>query len=164
MKKWILVLMLLVAASGCNTTTAWMMTAPDSDVNARVGATLVDDGSLEGVVEVGYDSSRDLETVSPDRIGGLLIYHPTQVLQWEDTPVLSPFADVLDSLEARPYVGVGPMVNWDTQELEAKWVAGVTFADSPARPWAFTIEYQDGDGPVTATDDSAVFLGFRCEF
>jgi hypothetical protein len=34
MKKWIVVLMLLVAA-GCNSVTAWMITAPDSDVNAR---------------------------------------------------------------------------------------------------------------------------------
>jgi hypothetical protein len=124
----------------------------------------VDDGTLEAVVEVGYDASRDIESVSPDRIGGLLIYHPTQVLQWEDTPPLfSPFAGVLNSLEARPYVGVGPMVNWDTQQLEAKWVAGVAFANSPARPWAVTVEYQDGDGPVTAVDDSGVFIGFRYE-
>jgi len=55
------------------------------------------------------------------------------------------------------------MMGWHTQELQAKWVAGVSFADSPARPWSVVVEYQDGDGPVTAQDDSAVFLGFRYE-
>lgn len=161
-KRLMLVIVLaLLVATGCNDTTAWVMTAPDSDANFRLGTMVGENAEVVG--EVGYDSSSFNNDGTPDRFGVLLIYHLTQELHWEDTPDPSPFAGILQALQARPYVGAGPMMARGDQRLEGKWVAGTTFADHPDRPWAFNMEYQDGDGMVTARDDSAVFFGFRIQ-
>ena len=163
MKKLMLIVAVLLVAATCQAAdfSAWILTAPDSDVNLRVGQVFDD---VEVCLELGWDQRQDMETVSPDRAGIIGIYHLTQILKWEDTPVLSPFAGVLNTLEARPYVGLGVMMGWHEQIVEAKWVAGMTFADNPARPWCFIIEYQDGDGPVTLQSDTAIFLGMRFQF
>ncbi len=164
-RQWIVVCVLAFASVGCDSSniTTWGLTAPDSDANFRVGATVGEDKSAELVLEIGYDSS-SFNDGTPDRFGGVFIYHLTQELHWEDTPSPSPIADALEALQARPYVGIGCMIDRGDQRLEAKWVVGTTFADHPDRPWAFIAEYQDGDGRVTARDDSAVFLGVRLEF
>ncbi len=161
----IVAVMLLVVA-GCNDgqMTTWGLTAPDSDANFRVGLTVGEAQNAEIAFEVGYDSSSLNNDGTPDRLGGVFIYHLTQELRWDDTPDPSPFKDLLDTLQARPYVGVGIMVDRGDQRLEGKWIAGSTFADHPDRPWAFVAEWQSGDGLVTAYDDEAVFFGVRLEF
>ena len=157
---------LLLTAVGCDESnmTAWGLTAPDSDVNLRLGLTVGEEKNAEIAVEVGYDSSQMNNDGTPDRVGGVFIYHLTQELRWDDTPDESPIAGVLEALSARPYVGLGCMMDRGDSRIEGKWIAGTTFADNPDRPWAFVVEYQDGDGLVTARDDSAVFFGVRLEF
>ena len=157
---------LAFAAVGCDSSnmTAWGLAGPDSDANLRFGTTLGEKGNAELDVELGWNSSSFNNDGTPDRIGAIFIYHLTQEIRWDDTPELSPIADVLEALRARPYIGVGGMMDRGDQRLEGKWAVGTTFADSPDMPWAFTVEYQDGDGLVTARDDSAVFFGVRLEF
>jgi hypothetical protein len=158
-----IMVVLLLTAAGCNDNmTAWGLTAPDSDVNLRLGGKVGDNGEVFG--EVGYNSSSFNDDGTPDRIGGGFIYHLTQEIQWEDTPDPSPFADILSSLQARPYIGIGCMADRGTQTLEGKYIAGVTFAVSPEMPWAFVAEWQEGDGLVTVNDDSAVFFGARFRY
>ena len=166
MRTVTLALLMGLLVAGCNDSnmTTWGLTAPDSDVNLRLGATVGDEKNAEIAVEIGYDSSQMNNDGTPDRVGGVFIYHLTQELRWDDTPSESPIAGVLELLQARPYVGLGAMIDRGTSELEAKWVVGTTFADNPDRPWAFVVEYQDSDGMVTARDDSAVFFGARLEF
>lgn len=162
----VVAIVLLVAVVGCNENkmTTWGLTAPDSDLNLRLGATVGEARNAEVFAELGYDSSQMNNDGTPDRIGGGFIYHLTQELRLEDTPSHSPFKDALEFLNARPYVGIGCMMDRGDSRLEGKWIAGTTFADHPARPWAFVVEYQDSDGLVTARDDSAVFFGVRLEF
>ncbi len=156
---------LAFAAVGCDSSnmTAWGLTAPDSDANLRLGATVGEEKNAEVFAEIGYNSS-GFNDGTPDRFGLGFIYHLTQELHWEDTPASSPIANVLETLQARPYVGIGCMVDRGTQMLEGKWIVGTTFADNPDRPWSFIAELQEGDGLVTARDDSAVFFGVRLEF
>lgn len=163
----VLMIVLLMTAVGCNDNrriTAWGLKAPDSDVNLRVGTALGEARNAEVCVEIGYNSSSMNDDGTPDRIGGVFIYHLTQEVRWDDTPDPSPFAGILEALQARPFVGIGCMMDRGDQRLEGKWLVGTTFADHPDRPWAIVVEYQDGDGLVTARDDSAVFFGARLTF
>lgn len=158
------VISLVAGCSENRDMTAWGLTSQDSDANVRVGTTLGEAGNAEACVELGYNSSSFNNDGTPDRIGAMFIYHPTQELRLEDTPGLTPIADIINTLRARPYVGIGGMMDRGDQRIEGKWAIGTSFADSPDMPWAFVVEYQDGDGLVTARDDSAVFFGARARF
>ena len=161
----IMLTVLLLTAVGCNDTsktTTWVLTAPDSDVNVRVGRTIGETGEVFG--EVGYNSSSLNNEGQPDRFGGGFIYHLTQEIQWFDTGDPSPIAGILNTLQARPYVGIACMTNRGTQVVEGKYIVGTTFADNPEMPWAFMVEWQAGDGLVTSRDDEAVFIGARLKY
>ncbi len=167
MKKLVTIMAIVLAftAVGCNDNdkmTTWGLTAPDSDVNLRIGRTIGDTGEVFG--EIGYNSSSLNNEGQPDRFGGGFIYHLTQELRWEDTPDPSPLASIFNTLQARPYVGIACMTDRGTQVVEGKYIVGTTFADNPDMPWAFVVEWQAGDGMVTASDDEAVFLGARLKF
>ena len=137
--------MLLVALVGCEErqTTAWVMTAQDTDLTARVG-------SLKDNVEVGgtakYGVSSEIEWgPTPQSWGPYLLFHLTQDITVEDEPEASPLKPILDALHARPYAGLELVTNDELNDVQPNWIAGTTFTLSEDGDVGLVVEYLDGD-------------------
>jgi len=164
MTKWIgtLVVVLLVAAAGCNEetrATAWVLSGQHTDLIARVGAE--NDNTEVGAV-VKYVHRDEIKWgPEPDIAGAYLLFHLTQDVTIEDTLKPSPIGPVLEALHARPYAGLEVVGNTDSRARNAQpnWIAGTRFSLSPGSRVALVVEYTDGD---QAAGD--VFLGIRGRF
>ena len=155
MKKLLLfiAIILLVTVAGCNDNqkiTAWGLTAPGTDLTARVGLLTenAEIGGTEVFMTAKYAKSDEIEWgPEPDLIGGGIIFHLTQQATIEDLPDYSPLQGLFAMLRAMPYAGfelVGP-ISGEQREVQIDWILGTKFVLDPISDYAIVVEYLDGD-------------------
>lgn len=139
--------------------TAWGLTAPESDLTARIG--VQKDNTEVGIVGK-YLVSDDIEWgPEPDFIGPYLIFHLTQDVSIEDTPDASPFKAFLESLHAQPYAGLEIIAPYggSQRKFQPNFIAGTRFTIDPLSNFSLIVEWDDGDqGP------NGMFVGISGQF
>jgi len=165
MKKYIVTLFVLCLATGCSNTktTGWVLSGSRTDLIARVGLEIQEDGVLnhaEAGIVVKYGDSDEIKW-EPEIAGGYLLFHLTQDVTIEDTPSPSPIGPILEALHARPYAGLEIVGNTDSRvrNVQPNWIFGSRFGLSPDSSMSLVTEYSDGD---QAAGD--VYIGLRLAY
>lgn len=142
-------LLAVMLCTGCNEEkmAIWTGTSQETDLCARAGI-VSGKGTTEVGVEVEYDRTSDVEWgPTPDRVGPYVIFWLTQDMTITDTPESSPLKDVLESLHARPYVGMNLLGGVDDgwRNIQPNFKVGTMFTSGDGDDIGVYVEYKDGD-------------------
>jgi hypothetical protein len=148
MKKWIVMLTVLLVAAGCGNMSTWVMTGQDTDLTTRVGIEAAD--GVEAGITAKWDCASEIEWgPEPDQIGPYAILTASWLVSQEDTgPQAPPPMPWFEGLVAIPYAGVDfvdDVDNGNFSNLQPNWIFGTKFLLDPDGRVAIVAEYIDGD-------------------
>ena len=168
MKKWWLVLLLVLLASVCQAgdndgMALWGTTsdAADQFIAARLGIER-DQVEIGGAVRW---FTREPWNEDVDAAGAYIIFTPDIRVEVADPSPDNIFGDVLSLLIGRPYVGVEALIPTKGRDrsVDINWLAGTLISLDPDFKTALVVEFATGQA-VASKNDNIVVIGGRIRF
>jgi hypothetical protein len=139
------------------------LSSPNQDLTGRVGV-LHEDAEIGVVGKYRAADAVEWDELTPDEMGGYLLFHLTQDVSIEDTPDYAPvIGPILEALHARPYAGievVGDIGNGASRHFQPNFIIGTTFTLEPASNIGLVVEFVTGD----AIDTDELYVGGTLRF